>query len=56
MRPQDCLGIQSATRQEAAACGGVNFLLHHRVLYEIIAFGLQDSTEKVGIFLCHHHT
>ncbi|XP_075906423.1 rotatin isoform X2 [Nelusetta ayraudi] len=45
---KDCLGIQSATRQEAAACGGVNFLLHHRVLYEIIAFGLQDSTEKVS--------
>ncbi|KAK5850243.1 hypothetical protein PBY51_014509 [Eleginops maclovinus] len=46
---KDCLGIQNAARQEAAAaCGGVNFLIHHRVLYEITAFGLQDSAEKVN--------
>uniref|UniRef100_A0A3B3TSL5 Rotatin N-terminal domain-containing protein n=1 Tax=Poecilia latipinna TaxID=48699 RepID=A0A3B3TSL5_9TELE len=32
---KDCLGIQSLSRQEAAACAGVNFLLHHRVLYEM---------------------
>lgn len=64
MRPQDCLGIQSSSRQEEAACGRVNFLLHRKVLYEISAFGLQDSAMKVGIenkikkriFLCHHHT
>uniref|UniRef100_UPI0037E73CA0 rotatin n=1 Tax=Semicossyphus pulcher TaxID=241346 RepID=UPI0037E73CA0 len=45
---KDCLGIQNVSRQEAGACGGVNFLLHHRVLYEISAFGLQDSAEKVN--------
>ncbi|KAL7373427.1 hypothetical protein ABVT39_006513 [Epinephelus coioides] len=44
-----CLGIQNVSRQEAAACGAVNFLIHHRVLYEISAFGLQDSSEKVNI-------
>ncbi|KAM4718964.1 rotatin isoform 2-T2 [Anableps anableps] len=46
---KDCLGIQNLSRQEAAACAGVNFLLHHRVLYEISAFGLQDSAQKVNI-------
>ncbi|CAJ1082277.1 rotatin isoform X2 [Xyrichtys novacula] len=46
---KDCLGIQNVSRQEAGACGGVNFLLHHRVLYEISAFGLQDSAEKVNV-------
>ncbi|XP_059183330.1 rotatin [Centropristis striata] len=46
---KDCLGIQNVSRQEPASCGGVNFLLHHRVLYEISAFGLQDSAEKVNV-------
>ncbi|XP_028424991.1 rotatin isoform X1 [Perca flavescens] len=46
---KDCLGIQNVSRQEPAACGGVNFLIHHRVLYEISAFGLQDSAEKVNV-------
>ncbi|XP_031705992.1 rotatin isoform X1 [Anarrhichthys ocellatus] len=46
---KDCLGIQNVSRQESAACGGVSFLLHHRVLYEISAFGLQDSAEKVNV-------
>lgn len=46
--PQDCLGIQNVSRQEPAACAAVNFLLHHRVLYEISTFGLQDSAEKVN--------
>ncbi|XP_042366374.1 rotatin [Plectropomus leopardus] len=46
---KDCLGIQNVSRQEGAACGGVNFLIHHRVLYEISAFGLQDSAEKVNV-------
>uniref|UniRef100_I3KA67 Rotatin n=1 Tax=Oreochromis niloticus TaxID=8128 RepID=I3KA67_ORENI len=44
---KDCLGIQNATRQEPEACAGVSFLLHHRVLYEISTFGLQDSAQKV---------
>ncbi|XP_037312246.2 rotatin [Pungitius pungitius] len=46
---KDCLGIQNASRQESAACGGINFLTHHRVLYEMCAFGLQDSAEKVNV-------
>nr|XP_046227277.1 rotatin isoform X2 [Scatophagus argus] len=46
---KDCLGIQNVSRQEPGACGGVNFLLHHRVLYEISTFGLQDSAEKVNV-------
>ncbi|XP_068613541.1 rotatin-like [Brachionichthys hirsutus] len=46
---KDFLGIQNVSRQEAAASNGVNFLLHHRVLYEISAFGLQDSVEKVNV-------
>ncbi|XP_054621802.1 rotatin isoform X2 [Dunckerocampus dactyliophorus] len=45
---KECLGIQNVSRQESGACGGVNFLLHHWVLYEISAFGLQDSAEKVN--------
>ncbi|KAM7369970.1 hypothetical protein PAMP_011257 [Pampus punctatissimus] len=46
---KDCLGIQNVSRQEPGACSGVNFLLHHRVLYEISTFGLQDSAEKVNV-------
>uniref|UniRef100_A0A3P9PF08 Rotatin n=1 Tax=Poecilia reticulata TaxID=8081 RepID=A0A3P9PF08_POERE len=46
---KDCLGIQSLSRQEAAACAGVNFLLHHRVLYEMSVFGLQDSAQMVNV-------
>ncbi|XP_030612443.1 rotatin isoform X2 [Archocentrus centrarchus] len=46
---KDCLGIQNVTRQEPEACAGVSFLLHHRVLYEISAFGLQDCAQKVNV-------
>ncbi|XP_054893748.1 rotatin isoform X2 [Poeciliopsis prolifica] len=46
---KDCLGIQNLSRQEAAACASVNFLLHHRVLYEMSAFGLQDSAQTVNV-------
>ncbi|XP_077952021.1 rotatin isoform X2 [Gasterosteus aculeatus] len=46
---KDCLGIHNASRQESAACGGINFLTHHRVLYEMCAFGLQDSAETVNV-------
>uniref|UniRef100_A0A3B5LE88 Rotatin n=1 Tax=Xiphophorus couchianus TaxID=32473 RepID=A0A3B5LE88_9TELE len=46
---KDCLGIQNLSRQEAAACAGVNFLLHHRVLYEMSVFGLQDSAQTVNV-------
>ncbi|XP_029698407.1 rotatin isoform X3 [Takifugu rubripes] len=45
---KDCLGIQNVSRHELGVCSGVTFLLHHRVLYEISAFGLQDSAEKVN--------
>ncbi|XP_039982476.1 rotatin isoform X2 [Xiphias gladius] len=44
---KDCLGIQNVSRRGPGACCGVIYLLHHRVLYEISAFGLQDSAEKV---------
>ncbi|CAN9506126.1 unnamed protein product [Ophioblennius macclurei] len=46
---KDCIGIQNVSRQEPEVCAGVNFLLHHRVLYEISTFGLQDSSEKVNV-------
>ncbi|XP_067342147.1 rotatin isoform X3 [Channa argus] len=46
---KDCLGIQNVSRQEPGSCSGVNFLLHHRVLYEISSFGLQDSADKVNV-------
>ncbi|KAM4606021.1 rotatin [Polymixia lowei] len=45
---KDCLGIQNVSRLASAICSGVHFLLHHRVLYEISAFGLQDSADKVN--------
>ncbi|XP_076014272.1 rotatin [Genypterus blacodes] len=45
---KECLGIQNASRLAEGACSGVHFLLHHRVLYEISTFGLQDSAEKVN--------
>uniref|UniRef100_A0A3P8VNZ8 Rotatin n=1 Tax=Cynoglossus semilaevis TaxID=244447 RepID=A0A3P8VNZ8_CYNSE len=45
---KECIGIQNVARQESGVCGGISFLLHHRVLYEISAFGLQDSAEKVN--------
>ncbi|XP_077480740.1 rotatin-like [Stigmatopora argus] len=44
-----CLGIQNVSQQESGLCNGVNFLLHYRVLYEISAFGLQDSAENVNV-------
>ncbi|XP_020781198.2 rotatin [Boleophthalmus pectinirostris] len=44
---KDCLGIQNVSRQEPGASSGVCFLLHYKVLYEICAFGLQDSAQKV---------
>ncbi|XP_069007751.1 rotatin [Embiotoca jacksoni] len=46
---KDCLGIQNMSRQATGSCTGVNFLLHHRVLYEMSTFGLQDSAEKVNV-------
>uniref|UniRef100_A0A1A8CXL3 Rotatin n=1 Tax=Nothobranchius kadleci TaxID=1051664 RepID=A0A1A8CXL3_NOTKA len=45
---KDCLGIHNLPQQKQAACASVHFLLHHRVLYEISTFGLQDSAEKVN--------
>ncbi|XP_054607096.2 rotatin isoform X1 [Nothobranchius furzeri] len=45
---KDCLGIHNLPQQKQAACARVHFLLHHRVLYEISTFGLQDSAEKVN--------
>lgn len=44
------------SQQQPGACGGVNFLLNHRVLYEISAFGLQDSAEKVNTCVLPNNT
>ncbi|XP_072306821.1 rotatin isoform X2 [Eucyclogobius newberryi] len=44
---KDCLGIQNVSRLEPGTSSGVCFLLHFKVLYEICAFGLQDSAQKV---------
>ncbi|XP_049604680.1 rotatin [Syngnathus scovelli] len=46
---KECLGIHNTSRQESGLCSRVNFLLHHKVLYEISTFGLQDSAEKVNV-------
>ncbi|XP_067888445.1 rotatin isoform X3 [Heterodontus francisci] len=45
---KDCLGIHNVTKPLSSTSQGVHFLLHHRVLYEICTFGLQDSTEQVN--------
>ncbi|KAM9826967.1 rotatin [Neosynchiropus ocellatus] len=45
---KDCLGIHNVSRLEPCVLSEVNFLLHHKVLYEISAFGLQDSSERVN--------
>ncbi|XP_053717203.1 rotatin [Synchiropus splendidus] len=45
---KDCLGIHNVSRLEPCVLSEVNFLLHHKVLYEISAFGLQDSCEMVN--------
>uniref|UniRef100_A0A3B3DE61 Rotatin n=1 Tax=Oryzias melastigma TaxID=30732 RepID=A0A3B3DE61_ORYME len=47
---KDCLGIQNVSRQEPAACTAVNFLLHHRVLYEIIST-LHFTAKDILLFL-----
>uniref|UniRef100_S4RPM5 Rotatin n=1 Tax=Petromyzon marinus TaxID=7757 RepID=S4RPM5_PETMA len=49
---QESLGIHNVTKSVSTACLGVRFLLHSRVLYELCAFGLQDShKENVKVFL-----
>uniref|UniRef100_A0A8C6MA44 Rotatin n=1 Tax=Nothobranchius furzeri TaxID=105023 RepID=A0A8C6MA44_NOTFU len=45
---KDCLGIHNLPQQKQAACARVHFLLHHRVLYEISTFGLQDSVNAAA--------
>ncbi|CAM9568149.1 unnamed protein product [Lampetra planeri] len=44
---QESLGIHNVTKSVSTACLGVRFLLHSRVLYELCAFGLQDSHKEV---------
>uniref|UniRef100_A0A8C5N7G8 Rotatin N-terminal domain-containing protein n=1 Tax=Gouania willdenowi TaxID=441366 RepID=A0A8C5N7G8_GOUWI len=46
---KDCLGIHNVSRQTQEVCAGVHFLLHRKLLYEIITFGLQDASEKVNV-------
>ncbi|XP_043923077.1 rotatin [Protopterus annectens] len=45
---KECLGIYNVTKPVSSVCHGINFLLHTSVLYEISAFGLQDSAEQVN--------
>ncbi|KAM4704998.1 rotatin [Rhinophrynus dorsalis] len=44
---KDSLGIHNATKPVSSICHGVHFLLQSKVLYEISAFGLQDSNNEV---------
>nr|XP_005995543.1 PREDICTED: rotatin [Latimeria chalumnae] len=45
---KECLGIHNVTKPVSSICHGVHFFLHARVLYEVSAFGLQDSDEQVN--------
>ncbi|XP_039610285.1 rotatin [Polypterus senegalus] len=45
---KECLGIHNITMPVSAICHEIHFLLHGRVLYEICAFGLQDSAQQVS--------
>ncbi|XP_053570848.1 rotatin [Bombina bombina] len=45
---KDSLGVHNVTKPVSSVCHGVNFLLQSKVLYEISAFGLQDSTKEIS--------
>uniref|UniRef100_A0A8C4Y4T1 Rotatin n=1 Tax=Gopherus evgoodei TaxID=1825980 RepID=A0A8C4Y4T1_9SAUR len=45
---KECLGIHNVTTPVSSICHGVHFLLHPKVLYEISAFGLQESKNEVN--------
>ncbi|KAM8967857.1 rotatin isoform 2-T2 [Pelodytes ibericus] len=44
---KDSLGVRNATKTVSSICHGVNFLLQPKVIYEICAFGLQDSNNEI---------
>ncbi|XP_073487367.1 rotatin isoform X1 [Aquarana catesbeiana] len=44
---KDALGIYNVTKPVSSICSSINFLLHQKVLYEIITFGLQDSNKEI---------
>ncbi|XP_008562647.1 PREDICTED: rotatin [Galeopterus variegatus] len=45
---KECLGIHNVTKPVSSLCNGIHFLLHPKVLYEISAFGIQESKNKVN--------
>lgn len=44
---QECLGVHNVTKPVSSLCNGIHFLLHPKVLYEISAFGIQESKSEV---------
>lgn len=44
---KECLGINNVTKPVSSLCSGIHFLLHPKVLYEISAFGIQESKNEV---------
>ncbi|XP_015710680.1 rotatin isoform X1 [Coturnix japonica] len=45
---KDCLGIHNVAESVSSICHGVHFLLHPKVLYEIVTFGLQEEKNEVN--------
>nr|BAC34842.1 unnamed protein product [Mus musculus] len=45
---KECLGVQNVTKPVSSLCSGIHFLLHPKVLYEISAFGIQESKNEVN--------
>ncbi|XP_052011428.1 rotatin [Apodemus sylvaticus] len=45
---KECLGIHNVTKPVSSLCSGIHFLLHPKVLYEISAFGIQESKNEVN--------
>ncbi|XP_031222078.1 rotatin isoform X5 [Mastomys coucha] len=47
---KECLGVHNVTKPVSSLCSGIHFLLHPKVLYEISAFGMQESkNEQVNV-------
>ncbi|KAM4689397.1 rotatin [Discoglossus pictus] len=44
---KDSLGVHNVTKPVSSICNGIHFLLQSKVLYEISAFGLQDSNMEI---------
>ncbi|XP_023563198.1 rotatin isoform X2 [Octodon degus] len=45
---KECLGVHNVTVPVSSLCNGIHFLLHPKVLYEISAFGVQESRSEVN--------